>query len=322
MNEFELIAHYIRPLTRGKPEALNLQDDAAIIPGPQGLNYIITKDAITEGVHFPAHTSPENIARKLLRTNLSDMAAMGAEPRYYLIAGLLPESVDEAFIKRFTSALAEENTLFNIATIGGDTTRIQGPVAYSLTMIGVCPQGSSLLRSGARAEDDIYVTGTIGDGTLGWMVTEGQYKAESDADNAYLIERYEIPSPRIAAGMALRGIAHAAIDISDGLVADLRHICHCSQVGATIQLADIPLSEPAKAYVKQKDGIEALLTGGDDYELLFTAPQHYREIIEKLAKNIHIPITRIGQITYETRQVFLDEQGKEVTFEKAGFSHF
>ena len=297
MDEFAFIAKYLKPLA-GK-EALALKDDAAIIPGPAGLEYVVTKDALIEGVHFLQNTDPADLAYKILGVNLSDLAAMGATPRFYLCAACLNPGIDEAWMAAFTAALSEIQRQYGLALIGGDTTRHAGGLVFSITMIGEVPAGKALLRSGAKAGDDLWLSGQIGDAALG--LKGGKFAG-----------RYLRPQPRVELGLALRGIATAAIDISDGLVADVGHIAAASGVRVKIAAEDIPIAV--------ENTLELALTGGDDYELAFTAPANVG--IEKIAGQLPLQLTKIGRVEAGVGVEVLDAAGEQLHFKRAGYTHF
>lgn len=297
MNEFDLIASYLAPLA-GKG-ALGLKDDAALLEVPAGEQLIITTDTLNEGIHFKGGTPPDKIAQKALRVNLSDLAAKSAAPLGYTLNLSLPvmPSHDgvtsrEDFLANFCRGLAADQAAFSIALLGGDTTRTHGPLGITITAFGTTD--APLLRSGAKVGDGVYVTGKIGSGFLGLH----DHSSET-------VAHYELPMPRLSQGMALRGIATACMDISDGLVQDLGHLYAASGVGAEIELAQIPLADPAYDRMAQ-------ITGGDDYELLFTAPQD-----AELP-----PCTRIGTMTQSPNIHWLDEQGQNVSITKGGWQHF
>ena len=286
MNEFDFIAKYLNPLA-GK-EALGLKDDAAIIPAANGMEYVITKDALIEAVHFLPNTNPADLAYKIMGVNLSDIAAMGAAPKYYLCAACLNDTVDEAWLAAFTAALADIQKQYGIVLIGGDTTRHKGALTFSITMMGEVPAGKALLRSGAKVGDDVWVSGVIGEA--------------ADFTSA----RYLRPTPRVELGLKLRDIASACVDISDGLVADIGHIATASNVKITLHADAIPI-----AHIP----LEKAITAGDDYELAFTAAPDKAELIGKLA-------TRIGKVEEGAGIIVLDALGKPITLLKKGYTHF
>jgi thiamine-monophosphate kinase len=314
--EFEFIARRLRPLATAG--ALDLTDDAALLDPTPGHQLVLTKDAMVAGVHFLEDDPPDKIAQKLLRVNLSDLAAMGALPLGYLLALARAKEISADWLAAFCAGLAADNAEFSVGLLGGDTVATPGPLTLSLTAIGEVPAGSALLRRGARPGDDVWVSGTLGDGALGLRVLQGELEVAKDA-RAYLIERYRLPLPRLALGQALRGIASAAIDVSDGVVADLGHILETSGVGAELHAAALPLSPAARDLPGARD---AALSGGDDYELLFTAPPERRAEIQALARRLDLPLTRIGAIHVEPGLQVLDEAERELTILKAGWQHF
>jgi thiamine-monophosphate kinase len=318
MDEFTLIKDYFAPLTRGFAGSLNLADDAALLDVPPGQQLIVTKDAISEGVHFLGNENPALIARKLLRVNLSDLAAMGATPLCYFLALMLPGDTDSDWIEQFAEGLKTDQAEFSIHLAGGDTTATRGPLALSLTALGLVPQGQALLRRGAKAGDDIYVSGTIGDGALGLLSLQEKIIASE-----FLQQRYLLPQPRLALGEKLRNIANAAMDISDGLAQDLGHICTASSVGATIHRPLIPLSPAASGLVAANPELwNAILGGGDDYELLFTAAADKAPQIQSLGDKLNLPLTRIGEVTEGSGVSVLDETGNQIKLERRGYRHF
>jgi len=271
-DEFEQIARLYRPLTRGAPEALGLLDDAAVIPQRPGFDLVVTKDALVEGVHFPVGEARDLVARKLLRTNLSDLAAMGAEPYGYFLAVAWPAGTSFAARELFAQGLRQDGETFNLSLLGGDTVSIPGPMAASLTLLGWVPQGHAVRRSGARPGDLVMVSGPIGDGGLGLKAVMGQM---GDPDG-YLANRYRLPRPRLDLIEPLRDQASACADISDGLVADAGHIARASGVALRLDLDRMPLSSAGVAWLAdqpdRRQGLMTLATSGDDYELVITAP--------------------------------------------------
>jgi thiamine-monophosphate kinase len=315
--EFEFIARRLRPLatTAG---ALDLSDDAALLDPAPGHQLVLTKDAMVAGVHFLGDDPPAQIAQKLLRVNLSDLAAMGAAPLGYLVALARSKETTDDWLADFCAGLAADNAAFEIALLGGDTVSTPGPLTLSLTAIGEVPKGEALLRRGAGAGDDIWVSGTLGDAALGLAVLQGELEA-AEAASTFLIERYRLPRPRLALGQALRGLASAAIDISDGMIADLGHILETSGVGAELHADALLLSPAARDLPGARD---AALAGGDDYELLFTAPPKRRADIEALSRQLDLPLTCVGEMQAEAGLHVLDETGRELPVPKAGWQHF
>lgn len=269
-DEFSEIARLFRPLTGGAPGAFELLDDAAVVPQRPGFDLVVTKDAIVEGVHFPAGERPDRIGRKLLRVNLSDLAAKAAEPFGCFLAVAWPKAFGPAEREAFAHGLGEDLTTFGVALLGGDTVSTPGPFTASLTALGWVPQGRMVRRAGARVGDVVAVSGTVGDGVLGLAAALGEIE---DADS-WLAERYRSPTPRLEHRAALRGLASAAADVSDGLVADAGHIAEASGVGMRLDLDAMPLSPAARRWLeRQPDRTAALVrlaTGGDDYEVVCT----------------------------------------------------
>ncbi len=303
MNEFEIIEKILSPLTRKAKEALDLKDDAAIITPKSGYDLVITKDAIIENVHFLPNTEPGLIAKKLLRVNLSDIAAMGAKPRFALIAAILNNSCDIKWLTSFAGGLKEDLDKYGVSIIGGDTTKHDGAISFSMTLIGEVPSGRAIKRSGAKIGDTIFVTGTIGDSALGLKGERENWGIEE------LKRRYLLPEPRVEIGLKLK--ANAAIDISDGLIADLNHLCECSGVGAVIYTDKIPLSDSARELLNQDSSLlEVILTGGDDYELLFTSKEETFPYA-----------TPIGKIKKEGGIDIFDKKGEKITLSRYGYTH-
>jgi thiamine-monophosphate kinase len=323
--EFELIEKYFAPLASGEAGALGLTDDAALLTPPAGRDLVLTADAMIEGVHFLPDEPPGLVARKLLRVNLSDLAAMGAVPLGYLVTAAWPETRDEAWIAGFAEGLAEDQAIFPVHLLGGDTTRTAGPVALSLTAVGTVPAGSGLKRSTARAGDLLFVSGTIGDSALGLKVLCGELEMRDENDRTALVARHRLPEPRLALGRALlaEGLATAAIDLSDGLVADIGHIAETSGLAARIEAAAIPLSGAAGRAVAGDQVLRAaLFGGGEDYELAFAAAPGQAEAIAALAERLALPITRIGALAAGEGVTLLDESGEELPLVSAGWTHF
>ncbi|HEX5795196.1 MAG TPA: thiamine-phosphate kinase [Geminicoccaceae bacterium] len=318
LSEFAFIAERLRPLAAGTPGALGLADDAALLDPPAGAELVLTKDAMVAGVHFLPDDPPGDVAKKLLRVNLSDLAAMGAAPLGYLLALIRPKATAEDWLADFCRGLAEDQATFGIGLLGGDTVSTPGPLALSLTALGHVPRGTALRRCGARPGDDVWVSGTLGDAALGLKVLQGEL-AVADEVRAPLVERYRLPQPRLALGEALRGLASAALDVSDGLLADLGHILETSGVGAEVRTAALPLSAAAQGLPGAR---EAALAGGDDYELLFTAAPARRARIGALARELALPITRIGAIEAKPGLRVLDAAGRLIPIERAGWQHF
>ena len=322
-SEFEFIDTMLAPLAAGYAGALGLGDDAAVIDVRPGYQLAITKDALVAGVHFFSDDPPEDIAAKMLRVNLSDLAAMGARPIGYLTALMLPDWIDREWLERFVAGLAADQRQFDVHLVGGDTASTPGPLALTVTAFGDVRAGQALLRSGARPGDRVVVSGTIGDGALGLAVIQGRLTGLSDPDRQYLIGRYRRPRPRVGLGLALAGVASAAIDVSDGLIADLGHICARSNAGARIRAQDLPLSPAARAALdRDPDLIETVLTGGDDYELCLAVPAARRGSLPALASGQDAPLTDIGEIVTGAGVVAIGKDGRGLRFKATGFRHF
>ncbi len=311
--EFSLIEKYFSAL--GAPRAdvlLGVGDDAAQLSVPPDMSLITAVDTMVAGVHFPDNTRSDDIGYKLLAVNLSDLAAMGAEPAWFTLALTLPES-DESWLGGFAEGMSGLALQHGIQLVGGDTTR--GPLVLSLQAHGLVPVEQSLKRSGAQLGDRIYVTGSLGDAALGLGIAlDGAHYP----DSAYLLERLNCPTPRVALGIALRSIAHSAIDLSDGLLADLDHICQQSGVAARLELSRLPLSTAFRAAAAH---IDTALNGGDDYELCFTASADSDSTLQMLARQHGCAISCIGTVV-EGEGVVCHLDGKLYPVEKAGYRHF
>ncbi len=308
--EFTRIAAF-RPLAA--PEALGLQDDAAVFAPPPGRELVLSADAIVEGVHFLPTDSPDLVARKLLRVNLSDLAAMGAVPLHYLLTVSVPRSTNADWFGAFARGLAQDQAEYGITLLGGDTTSTPGPACLSATVIGHAAPGRALRRAGAQAGDGLWVTGTIGDAALGLLALRGEVADPGGA----LANRYRLPQPRL--GLALAGLVHAAMDVSDGLVQDCGHLARAAGLGAVIHAADVPLSPAARAAGR----LELCLTGGDDYELLLAVPDHAGAALQAECRRCGLPVTRIGHFAQGAPEVrVIGPSGETLAFPRAGFSHF
>lgn len=322
LGEFGRIERFFRPLAAGVPGALGLADDAAVLPVADVEGLAVSTDALVEGVHFRAADPPEAVARKALRVNLSDMAAMGAAPWVYTLALALAPCRGDLWVERLAAGLAEDGAAWNIALVGGDSVRAPGPAMLSVTMFGRAPPGGALTRAGARPGDDIWVSGTLGDAALGLRLLEGGLGPVGEADAAFLADRYRLPRPRVALGAALAGRARAAIDVSDGLAQDLGHLCRASGVAARVRFEDLPLSAAARRL--RADGRAAaadIAAGGDDYELLFAArPEDRAEVLER-ARRAGTPVARIGKAAAGEGVVLLDGAGREIALESGGWRH-
>jgi thiamine-monophosphate kinase len=311
--EFSLIARHFRPLAG--PGALDLRDDAALLDPPAGRQLVLTAGAMIAGVHFLPEDPPDLVGRKLLRVNLSDIAAKGAVPLGYLMTVSTPKSTPEAWFAGFAAGLAMDQAAYGVTLLGGDTTSTPGPISLSLTMIGHVAPGTAVHRFGAAAGDEIWVTGTIGDGALGLAVARGRLSDPT----GFLLGRYRLPQPRV--GLALAGAASAAMDVSDGLVQDLGHICRASGLAAELMAAEVPLSDAARA--AGPEWLVTCLTGGDDYELLLAVPPGRVDALRQEAARTGVAVTRIGRMHPGSAEVVVRGAGGEVlTLTQGGWSHF
>jgi thiamine-monophosphate kinase len=321
--EFALIARHFRPLAEGVPGALALADDAALLDAPPGRTLVLAADAMVVGVHFLPDDPADTIGRKLLRVNLSDLAAMGAEPLGYLMTTALPPDMTPDWLDEFARGLKEDQRSFGCGLLGGDTVSTPGPLTLSLTVVGSVMPGRALTRAGARAGDAVWVSGTIGDGALGLLALTDRLPALAAHHRALLADRYRLPRPRLPLGRRLFGIATACLDVSDGLVQDLGHLCRAAGLSAELDADAVPLSEAARMAVAADPALLArCLTGGDDYELVFTAPEAEAAALAGIAAETGIPIARIGRMTPagET-EVRVLRQGVELRLAETGWSH-
>lgn len=332
-DEFELIARYFRPLAEKEKGAAGLKDDAAVLPVKEGCRLVVTMDTLVSGVHFLDFTPPHFIAAKALRVNLSDLASMGANPAYYTLSLSLPTHsevpYDDDWLDRFSQALGVEQDMYGLTLVGGDTVSTPGPFTITITAFGWVKPGQDVNRSGASAGDLVYVSGTVGDAVLGLGAVRGAYGHLPPASLELITERYQRPQPRLDLGEKIFGLASASIDISDGLVQDLGHICEASNVEATLRAGDLPLSDTARTLLKDDpDLINVLLTGGDDYELLLTVPPEWSGTMTEVSKNLNLQLTQIGTIEVKNKlaerdkvRVF-DEAGEVIDLPITGFRHF
>ena len=321
--EDALIARYFKPLATD-PGAFNLGDDAAVLK-PSGDDIIVTTDAIVEGVHFLADDPPDTVARKALRVNLSDLAAKGATPAGFVLT-LALRAANDAWLTPFARGLGSDAGLFGCPLLGGDTVSTPGPLTISITAFGRVPAGKMVRRSGAKPGDRVMVTGTIGDAALGLDILKGGAAAAlPDAGTrAMLIGRYRVPQPRNALAKAVRNHARAAMDVSDGLAGDLAKLCGVSGVSAVIDAPSIPLSPAAAALLARGTaGIDAIVSGGDDYEVLCTVPEDSVEAFVQAAGQAGVAVSSIGVIVAGSSvPSFLDGEGREIALPRLSYSHF
>jgi thiamine-monophosphate kinase len=323
--EDRLIARYFKPLATA-PGALGLTDDAAVLTPPSGCDLVLTTDGVIAGVHFMPHDPPGLIARKVLRMNLSDLAAKGAKPLGFLLTVALPEKIEETWIAAFAKGLGEDAEAYGCPLLGGDTDHTPGPLSATVAAFGTVPQGKMVRRSTAKPGDVVVVTGMIGDAALGllkhkdslleklWQLT---YEQGDD-----LKVRYLLPEPRTALAEAVLHHAAAAMDVSDGLVGDLAKLCHASGVAAEVDVSRVPLSDAAQAALAADPTlIETILTGGDDYEIVLTLPPQRLDAFRAAAQKADVEIAEIGRVVAGEGARFLQD-GKAATFVRPSYSHF
>ncbi len=316
MSEFELIARYF---TRPAHSAvLGVGDDCALLAPTPGMQLAVSSDMLLEGRHFSPQDSPAGIGHKSLAVNLSDLAAMGATPRWATLSIALPGE-DEAWLTAFARGFFRMADAHGIELVGGDTTR--GALTIAITVMGEIPPGLALRRSGAQTGDDIWVSGQIGSAAMALAYRQGRLFMEQ-IDAARVLPALYLPQPRVALGIALRGIARSAIDISDGLLADLGHILEASRRGAQLEFSRLPLAAVTANYLDQPVARECVLAGGDDYELCFTAAPEQRESVLACAAKADVAVTRIGHITAIPGLTVLDASGQAMAIEKTGYDHF
>jgi thiamine-monophosphate kinase len=321
LSEFELIDRFFKRAARSPSVVLAGGDDAALIVPTPGCELALSVDMLVEGRHFSPGVDPRSLGHKTLAVNLSDMAAMGATPRWALLAGALPTS-DAGWLEAFADGFYALAGAHRVDLVGGDTTG--GPLNLCVTIVGEVPAGRAIRRAGARVGDDIYVSGELGDAALAVAARRDRIDVDAQA-LARCRRRLEWPAPRVALGERLRGIATSMLDVSDGLTGDLGHILEASAVGAAIELASIPRSDALAALLAtpaRDVALECLLAGGDDYELLFTAPASAARALAAIANDVALPIARIGWITAERGLAITDEHGDPLAAIPRAFDHF
>lgn len=318
MNEFELIARYFarQPVARDDV-VLGIGDDAAVLAVPSGQELIVSTDMLVAGVHFPEDTDPAAIGHKAIAVNLSDLAAMGAAPAWFTLNLSLPQA-DARWLDGFCRGLFDLARAHDLALVGGDTTR--GPLTIGIQIMGFAPAGQALRRRGARPGDQVYVTGTLGEAALGLLVAQSRLDLPGEK-RASVLARLDRPVPRVSVGLALRGLATACIDVSDGLAADLGHILEASAVGARIHLERLPRS-PAYGLAFDKVGWQAALAGGDDYELCFTMSPEREPELRAAAARLGVAFSHIGDIEAEPGLRIVDAAGQPYVPARAGYDHF
>lgn len=321
--EFDLIARYFAPLAAGAPGALGLSDDAATFAVPAGCEAVITADAMVEDVHFRRSDGAALIARKLLRVNLSDLASEGARPIGYVLTTAWPHDLNEDWIAAFASGLAEDQAAFGVSLLGGDTVATRSVMTFSLTAIGAVPLGRAMRRRGARPGDRICVSGTIGDAGLALALERYGGRAEAERWMAALRPRLLLPEPRLALGQRLSGIAHAAIDVSDGLAQDCRHIASASAVKMILDTRQVPRSPMAADVLAAcPELLPEALAGGDDYELAFTVAEQQVEQLADIGRETGVGISVIGRVEEGQGIDIIGPDGEPLALERLGYSHF
>ena len=327
--EFNIISKHFRPLAYGSGEALGLLDDAAVLSVPEGRQLVVTTDAVVGGVHYLETLSPQDIAHKVVGVNLSDLAAMGAKPHAVFLAAQFSPDVSDSWIESFAQGLGEALKPSGAKLLGGDTVSTFGSQAFTITALGYVEEGKALTRAGAKEGDLVLGTGTFGDAAFGLALWQGKIMGVQDGHEKHLTRRYARPEPRTAFGAELSslGLATACVDVSDGLVQDLGHICKASGVSAVLEWDQVGLSEAAQTILDMEPQRQVeILSGGDDYELVFTASPECLSPIEELAESLKIPVCVMGRIEAAnadtpTVQV-LNDHGVPVDLGKGGYSHF
>ncbi|MDE2364752.1 MAG: thiamine-phosphate kinase [Hyphomicrobiales bacterium] len=321
LSEDDLIARYFAPLAG--PAALGLRDDAALLSPPAGCELVLTVDGLVANVHFFADDPPDAIAKKALRVNISDLAAKGARPLGFLLTLALPVDWRAEWLERFAQGLGADARRYGCPLLGGDTVSTPGPLTLSITAVGAVAAGRMVARTGVRAGDLFYVSGTIGDAALGLALRSGS-SGGAGADEAFLLDRYLLPQPRLDLAPALRDCASGAMDVSDGLVGDLTKMARVSGVSAEIDVARVPLSPAAARLISaQPDLLQKAMTGGDDYEILASVPSDAAAAFEAAATAAGVPVTQIGvACTGVEAPTFRDRRGEPMHFPTGSYRHF
>lgn len=315
-SEFNLVTRYF---TRPTPGAVaGVGDDCALLAPAPGMQLAVSSDMLLEGRHFSPQDSPAGIGHKSLAVNLSDLAAMGATPRWATLSIALP-GIDETWLQAFSRGFFRMADAHGIELVGGDTTR--GALTIAITVIGEVLPGQALRRDGARPGDEVWVSGQLGSAALALAYRQGRLFMEQ-IDAAKVLPALYLPQPRVSLGIALRGIAHSAIDVSDGLLADLGHILRASHVGAVLEFARVPVAAVTQSYLENPVARECVLAGGDDYELCFTAPLDQHDAVLAAGVQAGVAVTRVGRITPLAGLQVLDAQGGAMTIDKTGYDHF
>lgn len=319
MGEFELITSYFAKAGSPRTDVhCGVGDDGAVLQVRDGYDLVVTTDTMVVGTHFFADVDPRALGHKLVAVNVSDLAAMGAEPSWLSLALTLPV-IEPDWLSAFAAGLHETAEYFNCQLVGGDTTK--GPLSLTMIAKGQVPRGKAIKRSGAKVGDYIYVTGTLGDAALGLRLVQGVQQI-SKKHQAHILQRFHYPTARVALGQALRSVASSAMDISDGLAGDIYHILQRSAVGAYIDVQKLPLSQALKDSCDSAQAMQLALSGGEDYELLFTVPETKRGALDVLLSPYGVPVTCIGRITGQTGKLELKAGEQAFTYQHKGFEHF
>jgi len=318
--EFSLIARYFDRVKSARRDVeTGIGDDCALLNIPEKQTLAISTDTLVSGIHFLPDIDPADLAYKALAVNVSDLAAMGADPAWLTLALTLPD-VDEDWLKAFSDSLFEQLSYYDMQLIGGDTTR--GPLSMTLGIHGYVPVGRAIKRSGAKPGDWIYVTGTPGDSAAGLAILQNRLQVDDATDAHYLLQRHLRPTPRVLHGQALRNLASSAIDLSDGLISDLGHILKASGCGARVELDALPYSAAVKRHVNAQQALSWALSGGEDYELCFTVPELNRGALEVAVAHLGAPVTCIGQMSADVEGLHFTRDDKAVTLDLKGYDHF
>lgn len=319
-SEFDLIRKYFAPLCA--EGSFKLSDDAALLSKSKGHSFVITQDALAEGVHFFSDDEPDCIAKKAIRVNLSDLAAKGARPKYISVALGLGNNWSEAWVRNFAQGIAQDCQKYSIELTGGDTFTTGGGCMISITAIGEVPYNSYVSRLGAKRGNLVFVTGTIGDAALGLLVRQGKLDELSKPHSEFLKERYLLPQPATGFIKSIQNHATASMDISDGLLGDAEKLCRASGTGADLNLGAIPLSAAAKAAIELESNLlETALSGGDDYEILFTVDEGSLDVLQRDALKDGVEITQIGRIASGQALKVFDTLGHVVNFKNKSYDH-
>ncbi|PPR77321.1 MAG: Thiamine-monophosphate kinase [Alphaproteobacteria bacterium MarineAlpha2_Bin1] len=319
-NEFEIISDFFSPLARDKG-SFGLSDDVAALSLEKDYEFIVSTDMLVSGVHFFSSDKPEDVASKCIRVNISDIISKGGIPKYYFLSIALPKEIDDKWLRSFTKSLGIEQKNFDIFLMGGDTVSTSGPLIVNIVCIGVVKNNHLIRRNGARPGDDIYVTGEIGSAKIGLEICKKNITVNSNLEN-YFIKKYRLPKPKKQLGPKLINIATSSIDISDGLISDLNHICLASNVKAEINYYLLPITDyVSELRIDENELKNILLNGGDDYEILFTANSENSSKIIDLSKSLKVDITKIGVIVDGEGIVVLNNESEKMDLILDGYKH-